>query len=511
MKATVEVDPGQTIGAVDRRLFGSFVEHLGRCVYGGIYDPGSPLADEQGFREDVASLIRDLGVTLVRYPGGNFVSGYNWEDGIGPREARPSRLNLAWHQTDPNSFGLHEFVDWCRKVGVEPMLTFNLGTRGIAEALDLLEYANHPGGTELSDRRIANGAADPFGVRLWCLGNEPDGPWQLGRKTALEYGRLAAETARGIRQFDPDLQLVVAGSTAPWLPTSADWDRIVLEETVEFADYVAVHIYVEEVERDLQTFLASGVELDREIERAIAAADAAAAARGVERRVAVSVDEWGIWRDKDPAPAPPPDWPIERRIGESVYTAGDAVAAGALIVSLLNHADRVTCACQSLLVNAGAPIRAEADGVWRSSVYYPLQLAARHAAGTALRVAVEAPDMDTRKYGRVPAIDAAATLDEQRGELALFLVNRHASEAAQASVQLGRWPGARLVDSLVIGGGDPWETNTRQRPDRVVPRGNPQTALDGISLEVSLPAASWSVVRLAVGSGTGATLRLEPR
>ena len=500
IRAKLAIDRDQVIGRIDRRLFGSFVEHLGRCVYGGIYGPGSPLSDEHGFREDVATLIRDLGVTVVRYPGGNFVSGYRWEDGVGPRDARPSRLNLAWHQTDLNSFGLHEFVDWSRKLGVEPMLAVNLGTRGIAEALDLLEYSNHPGGTALSDRRIANGAASPFGVRMWCLGNEPDGPWQLGHKTALEYGRLAAETARGMRQFDEKLELVVNGQTAPLLPTSLDWDRIVLEETVEFADYVAVHIYVEEVERDIQTFLASGVELDGEIERAIAAADAAAEKRGVGRKLAVSVDEWGVWRDRDPNAPTPEDWPVERRIGESLYTAGDAVVTGALIVSLLNHADRVACACQSLLVNAGAPIRAEADGVWRSSIFHPFRLAARHARGTALRATVEAPEIETRKYGRVSAIDVAATLDEERHELVLFLVNRSASDAALTSVRLGSWPNARLTEALVIGGGDPWATSTRERPEGAAPRKLSEATLDGDSLEIVLPAASWSVVRFATSS-----------
>jgi alpha-N-arabinofuranosidase len=502
-RATVVVDTGGSIGSIDRRLFGSFVEHLGRCVYGGIYDPGSPLADANGFREDVAALIHDLGVTTVRYPGGNFVSGYRWEDGVGPRESRPTRLNLAWHQTDPNSFGLHEFIDWSRKLGVEPMLAVNLGTRGIQEALDLLEYSNHPGGTTLSDRRIANGAPEPFDVRMWCLGNEPDGPWQLGRKSAVEYGRLAAETARGMRQFDSKLQLVVAGQTAPWLPSSVDWDRIVLEETVEFADYVAVHIYVEEVERDIQTFLASGVELDGEIERAIAAVDAAAAKRGIDRKVAVSVDEWGIWRGHDPNRPPFEGWPLERRMGESTYTAGDAVVTGALIVSLLKHADRVTCACQSLLVNAGAPIRAEADGTWRSSTYHPFRLAARHARGNALRAIVEAPAVETRKYGPVPAIDVAVTFDDESGELVFFLVNRNATEAVQTTVSLGSRPGVRLEEALVIGGGDPWATSTRERPDGVVPRKLDDAKLDGDALELILPAASWSVVRVATSSQRG--------
>jgi alpha-N-arabinofuranosidase len=301
-----------------------------------------------------------------------------------------------------------------------------------------------------------------------------------------------------MRQFDPDLQLVAAGSTAPWLASSVEWDRIVLEETVELVDFVAVHIYVEEVERDVQTFLASGVELDREIERAVAAADAAAAARGVERRLAVSVDEWGIWRDRPSEIAPPPDWPIERQLGGFSYTAGDAVVAGALIVSLLKHADRVTCACNSILVNAGAPIRVEAGGSWRSSIYYPLAIAARHARGSALRASIRTQEMETRKYGSVPAMDAAATFDDERGELALFLVNRHASEPASLNVDLRAWPGARLVEALVIGGGNPWDANTRDEPDRVVPRPADETVLNGRSLEATLPAASWSVVRLAV-------------
>lgn len=500
MRAAVNVDRDATIGPIDRRLFGSFVEHLGRCVYGGIFDPGNERSDENGFREDVAELIRELGVTTVRYPGGNFVSGYRWEDGVGPLDQRPRRLNLAWHQTEPNTFGLHEFVDWTRKVGVEPMLAVNLGTRGLEEALDLLEYTNHPSGTTLSDRRIANGATDPFAVRMWCLGNEPDGPWQLGHKTALEYGRLAAETARGFRQFDPNLQLVVAGHTAPWLPSSTDWDRIVFDETVEFADYVAVHIYVEELERDLQTFLASGAELDREIERAIREVDAAAARRGVDRRLSVSVDEWGIWRGRNPNPPVPEDWPVEGRRAGHVYTAGDAVVTGGLIVSLLKHADRVTCACQSLLVNAGAPIRAEEDGVWRQATFHPFALAAHHARGTALRADVEAPAIETRKYGEVPAIDAAATFDAEQNELVLFLVNRNATDATDTTIGLGSWREARVVEATVMGGGDAWETNTREHPDRVRPR-----PLEGVeaaagNVDVRLPAGSWTMLRLAVAA-----------
>ena len=187
--AQLTIDPAFSIGPADRRLFGSFVEHMGRCVYGGIYEPGHPSADSRGLRRDVLELTRELGVSVVRYPGGNFVSGYRWEDGVGPVGDRPRRLDLAWKTIETNAFGLDEFMTWAAEAGVEPMMAVNLGTRGRPGGLDLLEYANHPGGTELSDLRRKHGAEDPYGVRLWCLGNEMDGPWQVGHKTADEYGR----------------------------------------------------------------------------------------------------------------------------------------------------------------------------------------------------------------------------------------------------------------------------------------------------------------------------------
>jgi len=208
-QATLTIDPLNTFAPVQARTFGSFVEHLGRCVYSGIYEPSHPIADDNGFRADVIEAVRELGVTMVRYPGGNFVSGYRWEDGIGPKEQRPRRLDLAWHSTEPNDVGVDEFMRWARLAEVEPMMAVNLGTRGIQEALDLLEYCNVPGGTYWSDKRKENGAVEPYRVKLWCLGNEMDGPWQIGGKTAYEYGRLASQTAKAMRMIDPEPQLVV--------------------------------------------------------------------------------------------------------------------------------------------------------------------------------------------------------------------------------------------------------------------------------------------------------------
>lgn len=224
-KAKVILDKDYIIGRIDPRLYGSFIEHLGRAVYGGIYEPGHPMADEQGFRRDVLEMVRRLGVSVVRYPGGNFVSGFNWEDSVGPD--RPSRLDLAWFTTESNAVGLHEFADWAGKADTEIMYAINLGTRGPENARDIVEYANHPGGSKFSDMRIANGAKDPLNIRLWCLGNEMDGPWQMGHKTACEYGRIANESAKMMKWVDPTIELVACGSSNSEMPTFGSWAQTI--------------------------------------------------------------------------------------------------------------------------------------------------------------------------------------------------------------------------------------------------------------------------------------------
>ncbi|HEY3548793.1 MAG TPA: alpha-L-arabinofuranosidase, partial [Propionicimonas sp.] len=271
--ANVILDRSQGVAPVERRIFGSFIEHLGRCVYTGIYEPGHPTADEHGFRGDVLALVRELGVSTVRYPGGNFVSGYRWEDGVGPLAQRPRRLDLAWHSLETNEVGLDEFARWCRLAGCEPMLAVNLGTRGVQEALDVLEYANHPGGTALSDQRVANGSADPHDIRMWCLGNEMDGPWQVGHCSAAEYGALAARTAAAMKMVDPTLELVACGSSGSGMPTFGEWERVVLEAAYDHVDYISCHAYYQEHDGDLDSFLASSLDMEYFIETVVTTAD----------------------------------------------------------------------------------------------------------------------------------------------------------------------------------------------------------------------------------------------
>jgi alpha-N-arabinofuranosidase len=499
LTASGAIDRTAQIGAVDRRLFGSFVEHMGRSLYTGIFEPGHPTATPEGFRGDVLELVRELGVTVVRYPGGNFVSGYRWEDGVGPIDRRPPRLNLAWHTLEPNQFGTDEFIRWSAQAGVEPMLAVNLGTRGVQEALDLLEYANHPSGTALSAARIANGSPAPHGIRMWCLGNEMDGHWQLGHKTAAEYGRLAAETARAMRQLEPDLELVAVGSSGPWMPTYVEWERAVLAQTYDLVDAISLHNYYQEDPADIASFLASAVDLDRFIERVAAVVDEIGEELGQTKRVKLSVDEWNVTRSNG-APLPT-GWQVVERMGEEAYTVADAVVVGSLLISLVRHADRVSTACLAQLVNVIAPIRTEPEGAaWRQATFHPFSLTARHARGHALAVPVTVAAMPTAMHGDVAPIDAVATIDDATGALALFVVNRHPTEAVDLTIDVRTWPGElRLRESLAVYDADPQAVNTETDPGRVVPRPLDGAELRDGCLRLSLPAISWSATTIDVG------------
>ncbi|TYB71320.1 alpha-N-arabinofuranosidase [Nonomuraea sp. PA05] len=499
LNARVAVDREFRISPVRRRTFGSFVEHLGRCVYTGIHDPGHPTADADGFRGDVIELTRELGVSTVRYPGGNFVSGYRWEDGIGPVAERPRRLDLAWHSTEPNTVGVDEFMRWARKAGVEPMMAVNLGTRGIQEAVDLLEYCNVESGSHFSDLRRRYGAADPYGVRVWCLGNEMDGPWQVGHKTAREYGRLAAETARAMRLVDPSLELVACGSSSSAMPTFGAWEATVLEEACEQVDLISAHAYYWEEGGDTASFLASAVDLDHFIESVVAAADYVRAKKKAAKRVNISFDEWNVWYQHRTESEPPKDgWPVAPPLLEDRYTLTDAVVVGSLLISLLRHSDRVHAASLAQLVNVIAPIMTEPGGrIWRQTTFFPFADASRHARGDVLRVSLSSPRHDTARFGDVPVVDAVATRDEETGETALFAVNRSTGEPVLLEIDLRDAKQARLIAATTLTGDDPDLRNTAEHPSAVLPRGNPEVSVDGRTLQVKLPPLSWNVIRAA--------------
>jgi alpha-N-arabinofuranosidase len=500
--AALTVDPAFAIGTVDPRLFGSFIEHLGRAVYDGIHEPGHPTADADGFRADVLALVRELGVTTVRYPGGNFVSGYRWEDGVGPRESRPRRLDLAWHSLETNEVGLDEFARWSAKAGTELMLAVNLGTRGVAEALDLLEYANIPGGTTLSQRRIDNGATEPHAVTIWCLGNEMDGPWQLGHRSAEDYAKLAAQTARAMRQLDDRIQLVVCGSSSRSMPTFGEWERTVLEHTWDEVDFISCHAYYSQGDTDLAEYLASPVDMDRFIESVAATIDHVAALKGSDKRIGISFDEWNVWDIEryhaDDKRTAIDDWPIAPRLLEDSYTVADAVVVGGLLISLLRHSDRVTAASLAQLVNVIAPIMTEPGGIaWRQTTFFPFALTSRLGRGRALHVELRSDTMPTTAHGTVPVVDAVATTDDEG--VSVFLVNRGATEEARVRIDLTGAGVTAVLEAHTLWDDDPTARNTLDAPERVGLRPLDAALTDGV-VEVTLAPASWSAVRLGHGS-----------
>lgn len=493
-QATLTLDPAFRIGTIDPRIRGSFVEHLGRCVYGGIYEPDHPDADDEGFRTDVLDLTRELGVTTVRYPGGNFVSGYRWEDGIGPKSERPRRLDLAWKTIETNQVGVDEFVAWCRKAGVEPMMAVNLGTRGVEEAAALVEYCNHPSGSYWSDLRVKNGAKDPHRVRTWCLGNEMDGPWQIGHKTARDYGILAKQTAKAMRLVDPNLELVACGSSSRWMPTFASWEAEVLEHTYDVVDYVSLHSYYRPKDGDYASFLASGVDMDAMIESVVATADYVKAKLRSTKTLHLSYDEWNVWYQE---PGDEREWAVAPSLFEDQYSLIDAVVVGSLLNSLLRHADRVRMACFAQLVNVIAPITTQTGGpAWRQATYHPMRLVFRHGVGDALRVEPRGPLVETAEYGAVPQLDATATIDPESGAVALFAVNRSLTEPLAVEVDVRALRGAQPVEHLALYG-ERDATNTKDDPDHVVPRGMPTPEVQDGRLQVTLPAMSWNLVRLS--------------
>ena len=493
--ARIVISPEFTIGTIDKRLFGSFVEHMGRCVYTGIYEPGHPDADDEGFRTDVERLVDELGPTLVRYPGGNFVSGYQWEDGIGPRESRPQRIDYAWRSIETNQIGVDEFLPWTERRNLETMMAVNLGTRGITEAANLVEYCNVESGTYWSDLRRANGRNESYGVELWCLGNEMDGPWQTGHKTAVEYGRLAAQTAQAMKAVDPSIELVACGSSSRDMPTFGEWEATVLGECWDYVDYISLHAYYQEHERDRRAFLESGALLDGFIHDVVATVDSVAARRHSTKRVNLSLDEWNVWytsnldeSDHGLREAP--------RLIEDDYSALDAVVVGDLLIAMMNNADRVRIGCQAQLVNVIAPIRTEPGGdAWRMTTFYPFAAAARQAGATVMDARVTSTSQTPQ--GRAAVDDVAfactaKTLDDGTVELTLFFTNR-ASMPARVVIEGKGYSGLRVTDATVMTADSYGGRSSAQEAREVAPRAFEAYTTTASGLEVVLEPESWTV------------------
>ena len=502
--ARATVDPTRVIGPLDPRIFGGLIEHVGRAVYGGIYEPGHPTADADGWRHDVAALVRELGVTVVRYPGGNFVSGYDWEDGIGPRATRRPRLDRAWRTMESNQVGTDDFVDWARLVGVEPMLAVNLGTGGPEAAADLVAYANLPVGTAAGDRRAANGHERAHDIRLWCLGNEMDGPWQIGARTAPEYAHLARATARAMRAVDRSVELVACGSSGLHMPSFGAWERTVLDVAGDDIDHLSLHHYVDPgCWPSVEGYLASSRELDTLLDVVGAIVDEAAVATGSGRRIGLSVDEWNVWRigeHEASVAGLPPDIVHEAppAIAEDTHDLTDALVVGCLLISLLRHADRVRIACVAQLVNVIPLIRTVDGGpAWRQASAHVFAMAARSARGVVLRLDLDGPSLVVPDDAPAPAIEATAIHDRDAGRLTILAVNR-AARPLTVALDVRRFGQVRIEGGASLDDRDPAAANSPESPDRVVPRPIPGIRMVDGTVSAALPARSWTVLRILV-------------
>ncbi len=498
--AKLIVDRDFTIAPVDKRIYGSFIEHLGRAVYTGIYQPGHPAADRYGFRKDVLKLVKDIDVPIIRYPGGNFVSNFFWEDSVGPAEQRPKRLDLAWRSTEPNAVGLGEFSRWCEEAGSQIMMSVNLGTRGVADACNLLEYCNMPGGTKYADLRVSHGRKDPYHVGVWCLGNEMDGPWQLGSKTAQEYGRLSYETAKAMKLIDPSIELVSSGSSSPMMTTFPEWEAATLENNYDFVDYVSLHQYFGNRDGDTPNFLAQNMQMDYFIRTVLSTCNYVRAKKRGKKDINLSFDEWNVWfhsneADNDIMQNHP--WQIAPPLLEDVYTMEDALLVGLLLITLLQHADRVKMACLAQLVNVIAPIMTEKDGkAWRQTIYYPFLHASRYGRGVALQPVLASSKHDTKDFTDVTDVDSIAVWNEEAGEVTIFAVNRDIADTVEFTCDVHSFEGYALKEHIVLENKNLKAVNGPKK-ENVKPALQKDTVLDDGTVTARLHPASWNVIRLA--------------
>lgn len=427
--ARITVDINSVVGEIDKRLYGSFIEHLGRAVYGGIYEPTHPTADENGFRKDVLDTVKELSVPIIRYPGGNFVSGYNWEDGTGNKKDRPKKLDLAWQSVETNEFGLDEFVKWSKLANSDIMMAVNLGTRGAVDAKNCVEYCNLDTDTFYANKRKENGFNKPFNIKLWCLGNEMDGDWQICTKTSNEYARLAKETAKMMKWTDPTIELVACGSSNLNSPTYGEWEQEVLKECYDEIDYLSVHNYYGNPDNDTEGYLACSVEMDRFIKLVGGICDMEKKRRHSSKDIYLAFDEWNVWFHSNEQDKKIEKWQIAPPLLEDIYNFEDALVVGCLMMTLQNNCDRVKIACLAQLVNVIAPIMTKTGGgMYKQTIFYPFMYASKYGHGKALKQLVSCDTYNTQRNGDVPLIESTVIYNEENSQIVLFAVNRSMSD-----------------------------------------------------------------------------------
>jgi alpha-N-arabinofuranosidase len=497
----IYLDSRRTISPLDPNLFGSFLEHLGRAIYEGIYDPGSNLSDANGFRKDVIDEVRQLGVPIIRYPGGNFVSGYNWLDGVGPKQDRPRILDKAWNTIDTNQFGTNEFMAWCKLVGAKPLMGLNLGTGTPERAAALVEYCNVEKGTKWSELRRSHGIEQPYKVEHWCLGNEMDGPWQIGHMTATEYGMKAQDAALQMHYVDPSLKLIACGSSHPRMPTYLEWDREVLEQCYEHVDGLSLHRYLGNTEQvtggDSAKYLALNLGMESQIAETLAVCDLVRGHKRSPKKLWLSFDEWNVWyraRGGEFANGHEHEAP---HLLEEVYNLEDALLVGGILNTLMRNADRVKISCLAQLINVIAPIMTNAKGTLRQTIFYPYSFALQFARGAVLNLLVESPTYEVSQLGPVPFLDAAGTLNPEDGKVSLFILNRDLNNAHAIEINWQERAPSQALTSTTLTGSDLKAFNSFEASQRVIPQQFDKPSTAGGRTKFEVPARSYSVLQWA--------------
>lgn len=497
-KADIYIDSNRKISDISPLLFSGFAEHMGRCIYEGIYDPASPHADENGLRKDVLAALRDLNFRSIRYPGGNFLSGYRWEDGIGPKNKRPARKDLAWQSIETNQFGTDEFMAFCKEINTEPMMAVNMGTGSIQDAANLVEYCNAETGTKYANMRAENGHENPYGVKYWCIGNEMDGPWQIGHLDAVEYGKKAREAGKMMRWQDPTIQTILCGSSNSHMPTYPEWDRTVLELAWDNVDYHSLHYYANNHANDTASYLAMSAEFENFVDTLTGVLRYVKAKTRSKHDVYLSWDEWNVWYKATLEHDVKGKWTQAPHLIEEVYNLEDALVVAQWLNVFLRKSDVLKIACLAQIVNVIAPILTTRDAMLKQSIYYPLMLFSRLANGIALDVAVSAPMYETKQFGDMPLLDVSASYNEETGAHAVFIVNRSQTESTPVDLHWQYLKPSSIKAAYQVAGTDPKSANTFENPNQIVSVSIEAPEISEDCASLMLPPLSFTALELSL-------------
>lgn len=525
-QAKITIHPSFPIGEISPKLYGTFLEPIGTMVNGTMYNPKHPTADEQGFRTDVINALKEAGMSYIRLPGGNFVSCWDWQDSIGPKEQRKAHLDLAWKQYITNEVGHDEYLQWAEKTGAAPLYTINLGTGDIRDAISIVEYTNHEGGTWWSDKRAEYGHKDPYGVKVWYLGNEMDGPWQLGswEKDPKGYGITVNEVSKAVKWVDPTIETVVCGSSAPFMDHYPSWEETVLQECYETVDYLSVHHYHIAPPGDYLALLGGSVYYEDFINTEAAVCDVVAAKLRSPKKMMISFDEYGSMMipPKELHPGYGPHnmaachyvFDPERKhvrhdpdnMPERVFPGGDmihALSTASTLLAFIRHADRVKIACMT--GGIGALCSSNHDHVWKSASFYAFTQLMKYGRGTSLVTKVDSETFDLPGYfiddnsqytGKkdVPYIDSATAYDEENGRLSVFVINRSSDTAYPVSLDVNAFEGYVFDQHLELYSEDMDLKNTYENPDAIVPVQSEKASFENGTLQTEVKPLSFNVL-----------------